>query len=128
MTATPKVKSAVSPVAPSTVSPAKTTPSPQGTVELSHWQNDIEYSPACAKLDVTISNRSDVAIGSVTVFSKGENAKESEIALPPHTFSAGIPAFEEREFSLKICDERMAKNQYGPSAIPTRITWEWMRQ
>lgn len=43
------------------------------------------------------------------------------------TFSAGIAPFGEGTFSLKICDKRMAQNEYGPSAIPTKITWDWMK-
>lgn len=100
---------------------------PQGTVEISDWQNDIEYSASCAKLDITIVNRSDTAVDKVTLHSKGEDAREAELTLPATTFSAGIAPFGERSFSLKICDKRMTQNEYGPAAIPTRITWMWIQ-
>lgn len=99
----------------------------QGTVEISDWQNDIEYSASCAKLDVTIVNRSDTAVDKVTLHSKGEDARGAELTLPATTFSAGIAPFGERSFSLKICDKRMTQNEYGPAAIPTRITWTWIQ-
>ncbi|WP_189326269.1 hypothetical protein [Streptomyces flaveus] len=95
-------------------------------MEISDWQNDIEYSASCAKLDVTIANRSDTAVDTITLHSKGEDSQEAEVALPATNFSAGIAPFGERSFSLKICDKRMTQNEYGPSAIPTKITWKWM--
>ncbi|MBP0452099.1 hypothetical protein J5Y04_21525 [Kitasatospora sp. RG8] len=124
-TATVKVteQAAHAPVSTASAAPTR---NPQGTVDISNWQNDIEYNDSCAKLDVTVSNRSDTAVDEITLYSKGEDGGGAEIALPPMTFSAGIAPFADRRFSLKICDKRMADKKYGPAAIPTRITWTWM--
>jgi outer membrane murein-binding lipoprotein Lpp len=115
---------AAPPVAAVAPSPQR---APQGVVELADWENDIEYSDACAKVRTVITNRSDTAVKTVWLRFHNDLDDGTRLDLGEHERAAGIPPFDVRVFNWRICDERMRGQQYGPAAVPDRFRWEWFK-
>lgn len=98
---------------------------PQGKVEITNFQNAIEYSPSCAHVILYVANRSDTAVRTLTVRFSGDDARDHEIDLGTRTINAGLPPFEEKTYHVRVCDKRMAGGEFGPSAIPGKFRWTW---
>jgi hypothetical protein len=114
-TPTAKPKAAVSPA-----------PKPKGTVELINFSTTGQYSDACVRIDVTIGNRSDTPVGTVSVRFTGSDPRDRDIDLGWRDLNAGLAPFAENTYTMKVCDDRMRGSEFGPGAVPKRIRWSWL--
>jgi hypothetical protein len=89
------------------------------------FSNAIEYSPACAHVRINVANRSDTAVDTLRVQFSNELDSGETIDLGWHEFNAGLPPFGSEIYTVKVCDDRMAANEYGPAAIPGEYEWTW---
>lgn len=113
--------------APPAAAPAPKVKQPAGVLELLRFNNTIEYSDTCAHVILFFANRSDTAIATATVNFHGTDAQDRKIDLGKRLVQLGLAPYQENRYDVKVCDERMGGQEYGPGAIPDGFTWEWFR-
>lgn len=130
--ATATVRVTITATATVTASPAAVQPTPvatkqpQGGVAISRFQNDIGYSAHCAKVLLTIANRSDTPVDTIDVHYSSSDSRSKDIDAGWRHYQIGLQSFAEKTYAAKVCDDRMATTASGPDgAIPDDITWVW---
>lgn len=124
---------------PPAPSPSPTTHAPQGTVTET-FENDIGASDRCARLLLTVHNRSDTAVLNVTVSFRTEYSgyphPDSELktaivstATPPQTVAVGVAPYADGTIVMEPCvvPPFTVDEPYRAStdAIPVSFTWRW---